>query len=174
MDLLINAFKGVAGQSAGAYGQPRIGVVTSFDPQTYSARLRIQPEDTLTGWLPILAIWAGAGWGLACPPAPGDQVVMIGQEGDTQQGIILGRLWSAKTMPPAAPSGALWLVHGSGSCIKLNEDGSIESTAPNWVHHGNLQVSGDVSDGEGSLNRLRQHYDMHSHPTDGAMPAPQD
>ena len=55
--------RSVVGQVS-QFGAPRCGLVASFNPQTYCAKVMIQPENTLTGWLPILSSWVGPGWGL--------------------------------------------------------------------------------------------------------------
>jgi hypothetical protein len=39
---------------------------------------------------------------------------------------------------------------------------------------GNLTTGGDVADSHGTLDRLRQHYNAHSHASLGAPPTPQD
>ncbi|MGT2505665.1 phage baseplate assembly protein V [Cupriavidus basilensis] len=60
--------------------QVQVGIVTSYDPGTASAKVRLQPEDpdspdaTLTGWLPVASPWVGNGWGVDAPVTPGDQV----------------------------------------------------------------------------------------------------
>lgn len=178
MDDFINIMKSHAGQMDQRAGQPRFAVVSSVDPVNFTAQVTIQPEGVLSGWLPVLSPWVGAGWGIACPPAPGDQVLVLWQEGDADQGVIIGRAWSASDTPPGAPVGELWLLHKSGSTIKLHNDGSIESVAPSWTHTGDLHVSGNVYDGVGSLARLRGHYDQHTHldSLDGttSAPTPQD
>jgi phage baseplate assembly protein gpV len=120
----------------------------------------------LTGWLPILSAWVGAGWGMACPPSPGDQVLVLAQEGDAEHGVIVGRAFSDTQRAPAAPVGELWLVHKSGSFLKLANDGTVQVK-------GDLHVDGDVYDRHGPLDRLRQHYDAHTH-GGGATPSPQD
>jgi hypothetical protein len=75
--------------------------------------------------------------------------------------------------PPQAPAGEFWLVHSSGSFLKLHNDGSIESSGT-WLHRGNLQVTGEVSDYHGSLAALRGHYDVHVHPPSETPPSPTD
>ncbi len=40
----------------------------------------------------------------------------------------------------------------------------------NVAINGNLTATGDVSDGHGSLDRLRGHYDAHEHTNNGASP----
>jgi phage baseplate assembly protein gpV len=142
--------------------QPRFGTVTSVDPNTATVRVMLQPEGVLSGWLPLLSPWAGAGWGMMCPPAPGDQVLVVAQEGAAEHGVIIGRVFSNQQRPPSAPSGELWLVHQSGSYLKLQNDGTVQIG-------GDLHVSGNVYDSVGSLSRLRGHYDAHTHtdPTGG-------
>ncbi len=174
MDAFLNHLKAQAAQLDQGWAQPRLAVVQSVDPATFTVRVAVQPEGVLTGWLPVTSAWVGAGWGLACLPAAGDQVLVIWQEGDAEQGIVIGRLWSNIMQPPAAPVGEFWLVHKSGSFLKLHNDGSIESAAATWTHAGDLRVSGNVYDQHGSLAALRGHYNMHVHPPSSAGPEPTD
>ena len=144
MDSFLNIVKAQSSALDQSAGQPRLGVVSSVDPSRYTARVVLQPEGVLSGWLPVLSSWIGAGWGLACPPSPGDQVLVLPQEGDAEHGIIVGRLWSATQAPPSAPSGELWLVHKSGSFVKLVNDGSVLGSATAWVLTGDMHITGNV------------------------------
>jgi phage baseplate assembly protein V len=137
-------------------GQVKFGTVTSVNPNNATARVLIQPEGVLSGWLPVISQWVGNGWGLACPPSPGDQILLVPQEGDVEPGIIIGRVFSVNQMSPAAPPGEFWLVHESGSFFKLSNDGTI-------CINGDLHVSGDVYDRKGSLADLRTNYNSHTH-----------
>ncbi len=168
MERFLNALKAQSGAQDRATGQPRFATVSSVDPSRPAARVILQPEGVLTGWLPILSPWVGAGWGLSCPPAPGDQVLVLPHEGQSEHGIIIGRAWSDSARTPAAPTGELWLVHQSGAFLKLTNDGMIHlqgntTLAGNLTVTGNIAASGDVSDGHGALSRLRGHYDSHTH-----------
>ncbi len=167
MERFVNAMKSHAAALDRATGQARFGIVTSVDPARSAARVALQPEGVVTGWLPVLSAWVGAGWGMACPPAPGDQVLVLAQEGDSDHGVIVGRAWSDQARAVAAPVGELWLVHATGSFVKLCNDGSIQM-------RGDLRVAGDVYDRHGSLDRLRRHYDAHTHddPQGGAVSTP--
>jgi phage baseplate assembly protein gpV len=156
MERFLNIIKAHAESLDSATGQPRFGIVTSVDTNSGCARVTLQPEGVLSGWLPILSPWAGAGWGLVCPPSPGDQVMVLAQEGDAEQGVIVGAAFSTAQLPPAAPVGEFWLLHSSGSSIKLQNDGTIRM-------NGNLYVNGDVYDSHGPLSALRMHYDGHTH-----------
>jgi hypothetical protein len=143
-------------------GQPRLAVVASSDPQTAAARVLLQPENVLTGWLPVLSLWTGAGWGVACPPSPGDQVLVLPQEGDSQHGLIVGRLFSNSVRPPVTQVGEITLRHQSGSSISLLNSGSV-------VINGDLHVTGDIYDLHGSLTKLRNDYNVHIHYTSGGQ-----
>jgi phage gp45-like len=153
-DLLTSQMDRLQAKSA----QPRIGVVTSSNPQTATARVLLQPEGVLTGWLPVLTQWAGAGWGISCPPVPGDQVLIIPLEGDPQQGLVVGRLFSNQVRPPDAAPGEVTIRHRSGSSIRLLNSGVI-------AIEGDLHVTGDVYDSHGSLSKLRNDYNIHIHYT---------
>ncbi len=166
MERFLNALKAQAGALDQGGGQARFGLVTSVDSASATARVQLQPEGVLSGWLPVLSAWVGSGWGMMCLPSPGDQVLILSQEGDAEHGLIVGAAFSDSRRPPAAPPGELWMVHQSGSYIKLTQDGTVQVK-------GDLHVQGDVYDGHGSLDRLRQHYDLHTH-GGGPAPSPQD
>ncbi len=168
MERFLNALKAQSGAQDRTTGQPRFAIVSSVDPSRPAARVLLQPEAVLTGWLPILSPWVGAGWGLSCPPAPGDQVLVLPQEGQSEHGVIIGRAWSDSARTPAAPTGELWLVHQSGAFLKLSNDGMIHlqgntTLAGNLTVTGTISSTGDVSDSIGALSRLRRHYDLHTH-----------
>ena len=156
MDRLLNIIKQQAGALDQGTGQPRFGTVMSVNPMAATARVTLQPEGVLSGWLPVLSPWVGSGWGMCCPPSPGDQVLVLAQEGDAEHGMIIGCAFSNIQQPPNTPVGELWLVHKSGSFIKLRNDGTVQVG-------GDLHVDGDVYDRQGSLARLRGHYDAHVH-----------
>jgi phage baseplate assembly protein gpV len=161
-----NAVKASAAGLDGLAGVARFGLVSSFDPNAYAARVMLQPENVLSGWLPILSAWVGAGWGLAAPLTPGDQVLVVAQEGDAEHGVIVGCVWSAVDQPMAVPAGELWMRHRSGSFMKLLNDGTISLFAGTVNVAGNLVVSGDISDrggAHGTVAALRQAYDVHTH-----------
>ena len=169
MQRFLNAMKSHAAAMDRGAGQPRFGLVTSVDPQRYAARVALQPEGVITGWLPILSGWIGAGWGLVCPPSPGDQVLVLPQEGNAEHGVIVGSSFSDLARPPqGAPAGEFWLVHRSGSFLKLANDGTVQV-------NGDLHVAGNVYDAHGSLAQLRGHYNQHTHPGSASTsPSPQD
>jgi hypothetical protein len=156
-DRLINALKAHASSLDRSTGQVKFGTVTSVNIPSTTARVLFQPDGILSGWLPVLSQWVGNGWGMMCPLSPGDQVVIVPQEGDVEQGIIIGRSFSNKQRAPEVPGGEFWLVHQKGSFLKLCNDGTIRMS-------GDLHVDGDVFDRQGSLSGLRAHYNSHIHP----------
>lgn len=156
MDRLFNAIKAQAAALDSRRGEPRFAIVTSVDSTRSMARVMLQPEAVLTGWLPVLAPWIGSGWGFVCPPSPGDQVFVVPQEGDAEHGVIVGRAFSATQSSPSAPPGEMWLVHKSGTCIKLTNDGTVRVT-------GDLHVQGEVYDNQGSMNQIRSAHNKHTH-----------
>lgn len=173
MDRFLNIVKAHASALDRAQGQPRFALVTSVDPARYSVRVQLQPEGVLSGWLPVLSAWVGAGWGLACLPAPGDQVLVLAQEGDGEHGVVVGAAFSDAVPPPAAPVGELWLRHRSGVTLKLCNDGTVRITGDVFVE-GTLHAT-DIADGAGSLSQLRAHYNAHVHPGEAdVLAVPQD
>lgn len=171
----------------------RLGMVTSYDPKTYTCKVKIQPEGVETGWIPVSTIWVGNGWGIFAPPMPGDQVQLEFQEGSTQNGILCGRIFNDVDKPLEVAAGELWVVHKSGTYLKfknngdvlLHTDGKIISDANKWEHTGDvtidgkLDVSGDitgaaqVADVLGTMQEMRNDYNIHPGHSTGGPPSPQ-
>jgi hypothetical protein len=104
----------------------RMGIVDSYDPDLYCAKVLLQPENVLTGFLPIATEWVGNGWGEVFGLTPGDVVDVHFQEGGKNAGYISKRFYSTVTRPPGpVPSGESWRVHKSGSFLKFTNDGKV-------------------------------------------------
>lgn len=157
MDRLMNALKLQSAAQDATGAEPRFATVSSIDPAAMTARVLLQPEGVLTGWLPILSPWVGDGWGFCAPPAPGDQVLVVPQEGDAASGAILAATWSAAARPPERVAvGEIWLRHRTGTSLRLSNDGTVRVV-------GDLHVDGEVYDRRGPLSRLRDRYNAHTH-----------
>ena len=126
MQDFLNSVRGEAERMVRQVAVPRFGVVDGVDPATHTARVRLQPENTLSGWLPVMALSVGNGWGLHALPAVGAQVVVGFQEGGNEAGFVMGGFYSQTQRPPGTPANALWLTNEAGARVKLNPDGSLE------------------------------------------------
>ncbi len=123
---------------ADARAPMRYGEVSSYDPVTYSAKVIVRPEGIETGWLPILAMGCGGGfgnfWGLL-PPA---QVALIHFEGDRDNGLVIGVTPNSTDQPPQVPGGEMWMMHQSGSYLKFTNDGKVSVHGTVLIQIGNL------------------------------------
>lgn len=87
------------------------GLVTSFDPKRYLAKVMIQPGGYETGWLPIETGHIGDNFGIAVGLTPGDgkttgdQVVVRFQGNDIESGKIVQRVHSDQDQPPEVQAG---------------------------------------------------------------------
>ena len=179
MSQIRNQMRLEAMRASSANQSIRTGIVAGYDPSHYAVKVRIQPEDTLTGWLPLGTMWVGSGWGMYSPPTIGEIVEVHFQQGSSDAGFVTQRFFSANVQPLAVPSGEFWLVHSSGSFVKLHNDGSIEMnavndlniTAPHVKITGELRVTGDITDNINTTNEkisaMRTIYNTHTHPAPG-------
>jgi len=158
----------------GAYTDPCLGVITSLDSANYCAKVRIEPDGVETGWLPIASVWVGAGWGLFAPIPVGTQVEVIFSESNPEIGIITGAIFDDAHRPLDCPEGEFWLVHQSGTCLRLENSGRFYGKAVAGFElegdvniTGNLTVTKDVTDntpGNGvTVKALRDTYNAHKH-----------
>lgn len=171
MDKLINALKMRSATMDTLTGTPRWGLVQSYDPQNYLAKVLIQPEGVLSGWLPIVTPMVGPNWGMMMPLAQGQQVIVIPDGGDSEQGVILGGTWDTQTpVPqiPAAPggsnstlqSGEVALVSGQGSFIRLCADGTMLIVGPTIYALGS---AGDTPKRLATEDFVFSLYNSHTH-----------
>ena len=180
-----NAMRRIAAQQDAGMGQGRFGIVQSVDAAQHMVRVTIKPEGVVTGWLPVVTMAAGPGWGMNIGLTPGQQVYVASDSGDGQHGVVLGAVHSQASLPPKtysanaetgdgtpAQPGEVVIRHASGACIRLCADGSIYMQGPVNIR-GDLHVQGDVFDKIGRLDGLRQHYNTHTHQApNGATGAP--
>ena len=171
---LANALKIHAARLDGQVPAARYGVVQSVSPKDCTVKVLLQPENVLTGWLPVLMAGLGNGWGVVVLPSVGQQVLVLAEYGEAGSGVVAGAAFSALTQPPqvaSAPGGTAsyaqagepLLVGAGGAILRLCADGSIYMQASAVRVQGDLVVQGDVSDRHGSMNRLRENYNMHVH-----------
>lgn len=120
----------------------RIGLVTSYDPKTYTAVVKIQPDDALTGWLPILPILVGNGFGIYAAPSINDQAIVLHLEADLESGMIVGFMPSDSEIPPTVESGEIFIGDKKGSTIVFTNDGNLTVTTNKDL---DLTIAGDVN-----------------------------
>ena len=158
-EAFLNGIKRAAGAMDRQSGAVQHGTVESYNPDSYTAKVLLQPDGVLTGWLPIRCAWLGNGWGFVFGPMPGTQAVVEPVENDPASLEITGFVFSSQSTPavrpPAVPAGEAWWVHQSGTFIKMVTGGGIQSNGP-WSHVGNFAVTdGDVTaDGTSLKNHL--------------------
>ena len=140
MDELWNRVRLEVARALAGRADPRLCIVSSYDPQNYAAKVLVQPENVETGWLPVLSPWIGNGWGLYAPPTAGDQVLVLFQENDQEVGLVLPRLYSNQQRPLAVESGEFWLVHQSGSFVKLTNAGPNNDPPPKVLINGAVEI----------------------------------
>lgn len=151
-----------------------LGTVIAFDQNNYYVNCELYPADPTdsnsqsiqTGWIPLGSPWVGNGWGFFAPPNIGDIVLIEYQEGSFQNAVASVRFYQLD-QNLSVPSGECWLVHSSGSFIKMKNDGSILINSTS-IQLGNLNASLGAL-----LNGLAQTvYNGHTHNISGSVTLP--
>lgn len=163
MKHLLNAVRLQVQRAMASIVSSRVGAITSYDPNTFTAVVSLQPDSIITGWLQIASPWIGNKWGMFAAPNIGDLVQVEYINGDLQAGMIVGRFYNQVSQPLPVPSGEFWLVHkllqslkltndgkiaisdGHGATITMNGDGTITSAASTWNHTGTVSFTGNVN-----------------------------
>lgn len=132
----------------------QLGIIAAYDESRHMAQVILQTsfEDDpqlQTGWLRIATPWVGSGWGMYSAPTYGSMCTIHYQEGNINTGFISLFLNTVNQAPPSVPQGELWIVHQSGSSIKMTEDGLITIIgSPKVVINGtnvDINVTGKVN-----------------------------
>lgn len=126
----INSIKMWANMSTQGTANTSLGIVNAFDPNNYQVQVLLHAATDSapalqTGWIPLATPWSGNGWGMFCPAKTGDLILVYFQDGSLQNPIAGMRLYFDGAQPLNVPSGEFWLVHETGSYLKMTNDGKI-------------------------------------------------
>lgn len=146
---MIDHIKRVVSEFVSSLFIARYGTVASFNPADYTVKVTLQPEGTITGFIPLAAPWVGQNFGAVFGPQEGDQVLLHFIDGNLQAAIVGGRTFNNAALPPAVQPGQAAIVDSQGAYVRLNNDGTITAgapasitfTAPDIYVQGNLSVS---------------------------------
>lgn len=119
-------------------------------------------------------------YGFTSTPVAGCELFVLFVGGDRSHGIVVAD-GDPRYRPKDLQPGEACLYNLDGTRIVLRRGGLVEITAAGQVHvkaplvhvDGDVVAGGDVSDGAGSLQDLRDLYDVHIHPEhDGGSTGP--
>lgn len=177
MEHILNQMRQEAARAVSGRMHVTLAMVKSYDPNNYAVKALLWPEELETGWLPVASAWVGNQWGLFLPPAIGDMVAVYFIEGALEAGFVGPAFFNVQQRPLTVPNGEAWLVHQSGSFLKLRNDGSVEVNATAGLNvTGNVNVTGQVTatgnvrssggeviDKKSSMDTMRTTYNTHTH-----------
>jgi phage baseplate assembly protein gpV len=105
--------------------RPTLGIVTSWDKTTHSAKFNLMPKSVPTGWVHVGAPSAGKGCGLSMAPRIGDQAMLVGQEGDPESWHVTHWVHSDEDTPMGLEAGEGAMRGAGGAQIFMDKDGKI-------------------------------------------------
>ncbi|WP_408872294.1 baseplate assembly protein [Gluconobacter roseus] len=120
------------------------GIVSAVDPVNHAVKVRIQPENVETGWIPDAGGVHAGDLRIACPSSPGTHVVLQPVEGDGEHLVVTGCVFDTVVMAPVSPftgsaaqPGELLVRGGCGRppVSSSGSSGAISSEA-GWLHIG--------------------------------------
>ena len=121
------------------------GIVTSINTQSCLVKVRLSLLDVETDWIRVCSFYVGNGWGLVSLPHVGNEVIVTFLNGDLNDGIVTGILYSEEADVP--PDGAEHpaLFHESGSKIVLDHNGNIviEAKGNLYLRGANVHINDD-------------------------------
>lgn len=102
-----------------------VGTIDSYDKATHSAKVKLQPEGVLSGWLPLNSLAVGNSFGIHAAPKVGDPVLVHFHEADREAGIILGRFFTDKHPAVPVEEGEYLLQHEKKTKVFFKQDGTL-------------------------------------------------
>lgn len=103
-------------------------IIDSWDAATHSVRVRFQPEDTLSGLIPVQTAQAGSQFGLHIAPNINDHGWVEFHEDDREAGVFVSSMFNDNFLPVAVAPGEYLYKHSSGSSIYFKSDGTVTIT----------------------------------------------
>jgi len=141
MESIQNMARREATRSQRAFADSRMAIVTSYNPKTFMAKVKLQPWGIITDWIPISTPGVGDGFGVYAAPNIGDQVYVLFLQNDWRSPVIIGKINDNAHPPPQVPAGEVWIMKGNapnGPWLKLKGN-DVELQATDLVKIGDLQ-----------------------------------
>lgn len=159
------------------------GIVVAIDEQSCKVRVQFPDlDDLVSDWLPVLQEFCVGNQAYRLPDL--DNQVACLMDANYEAGIVLGAIYSDADPPPVTDANLYHIRFKDGTVIEydraghmltanvlgdieITATGSITSTSPTWTHNGDLvvngdiQASGEVSDGVRSMAADRLIFNAH-------------
>lgn len=119
----------------------RIGKISAIDYSAGMVRVVYhEKDDSVTRWIPY---YGGDEYKM---PEIDDQVLVVHLSNGSEAGVVLGRPWSAKNVPPEGAKGLYRkdFARTPGEAMMRYFDGTLMLRATKMVIDGNLEVTGDL------------------------------
>lgn len=119
----------------------RLGKISAIDYAAGMARVVYhEKDDCVTRLIPFIS-------DEYMMPEAEDQVLVVHLSNGTEAGVVLGRLWSGKNIPPESGRGLYRkdLSRIPGEAMIRYKDGVLTLKAPKIVIDGDLEVAGNLT-----------------------------
>lgn len=162
----------------------RRGIVVAVDEKTAKVRVKFPDLDNMVSyWLPVVIHKTHRDKHYWLPDIGELVIVLSDEDGDYTQGYVLGAIYNSEDPPPIQDRNKHYIRYSDGTEIEYDrETHTLKVNIPKGEMHitvqngngsvyinGNLIVSKEIYDHnqtKGSLDLLRQTYNMHTHTGD--------
>lgn len=103
----------------------QFGLIKSYDHDTYSVKVELQPDGATTEFIPLPTIHIGNGYGVLIGPEIDDQVLVGFTDGDRSAPYIIARVHSDEQRAPKVEAGEILLMHKSKGYVKVDKNNVI-------------------------------------------------
>lgn len=137
----LNTMLQVGDVARAALAVNRPGIVRNYDPASYSVKVELPDDGTLTNWVPLKALAVGDGFGILAAPNIGDMVDVHFLGGSIECATVGLRFFGDGAAPPAIAAGEFLIRHQSGSSLHFRDDGQVDLITAGAL---NVAVEGDA------------------------------
>jgi len=152
----------------------KFGIVTNINPALAQARVQFADDDILSYWLPILQQKTQKDKFYAIPDI-GEHVACL-MDTNSEEGVILGAIYSALDAPPASSKTQLMIKFEDESYINFNKETGIltlkfkgidvisdMNQTGKFENSAGITTAADLSDKTSSMQTIRNKYNPHTH-----------
>lgn len=105
--------------------RPMPCIVDSYDPNTFTVKVKLMPQGTLTGWIQINQQATGNSFGDQAAPNIGDPGWLIFHENDARAAVFQGAVSNDKFPPVSIQAGERLIKSKWGQSLYFKNDGSL-------------------------------------------------
>lgn len=139
-----NEIKGIVARMLAQRGVIQYGIVSAVDPSSHAVKVRKQPGNVETTWMPVGSLGCGS-IRISRMPDMNEHVLITPTEDNPEMSVVISSVFDTQVMPPVSPltgtvaqSGEFFIQTGCDIPPAIGQNQAVPAQAPSystpWLH----------------------------------------